>query len=559
MKTDISVSIVGLPVSRASSITVTYGLNMIPEMALTIDPNQNALAANIDAYRRTPVVVTVNTKNGGFTFNGVLDGLSISCQFGQVIYTAIIKSKFQKLLEFYPIFPGINPTGVDIFRINDYIQDQVITGGLPAQGSLFTDIPTGGSPVNVYMQYLKKMILFQKAMKSVTGLQADPKGLNSGLLSSTTLVNCMTNVPDSEYDNALKLIDEIDYSAVSNFNVHNFSPDGVYTSGLLRLLVKNSSTVWNSLLAGMGQLGCNIVIGNNKIYIIPSNNFLNLDPPPPGETHGARSQQPNVAWPAEYTSFYVNDNGFLDFSQCFVAPGSNLYDKNASPNLIGGVGYYQDSEAAKKTNGILVLEDDTWITELFVNGLSSTSYADAKKLAPGQSYVTLNAISGVPVDVKAILQNETAPHDEALKLLGLNSLAQLLYYERKYQDRTGSLLVEFSNTWVPGSAASIYSRVTGQYVNCFVNAVTHNFSMSDGGGTALTTISFQSARASSVSGFDNDLLYEYSTDDMKSYQHNFIQDITGGAPGSVSNATDTSTPAAPLISDLNSSSINTIA
>ncbi len=110
----------------------------------------------------------------------------------------------------------------------------------------------------------------------------------------------------------------------------------------------------------------------------------------------------------------------------------------------------------------------------------------------------------------------------------LDDLAYMEFLRRKYYDRTGSVNMLFSRKWVPGTTGTAFIRYPepGVFVDFYVTQVTHVYDNSGGAGTAITNVSFCSARTGQTSiGVSEHPLYQYSIEDMAQLQNSFIKDL----------------------------------
>ena len=518
---DIAITLSGAgsgAITSPTSVNITYALNSVPTAVLSLDPSDSSILCDIDANRRKPVNIDVRTKNGGIKFSGVYDGVSLSQGYGGMNYSAVVKSKFQTLMELYPIYPGVSPMGTSPYeRASPLIMstgDAEGSDGTPLSRFIQLD-SSGMTIIQLYIGMIEKMIDF---------------GVN---LSDRTTHMLPTLNPVTEllknYDKKTLQLEQALIKAVSTkYTDKYFNKGNIQFSTLAYIsthLIGNDSTLWGALVGCLNELGCNLVIGNTTAYIVPENNFIALPRkgvPSVGKL-GA-SDGVNIAYPADYNGLTLNDNGFMDIGNCFIYTGDSQQGGQAGADSARGLGSYSDPK--KKSDGVLFLPASSmWNTEVLSSADLACSETN-KAVSSDKPYV------GKPVSKtdlykskKTSMQKIKDRWNKDNKQL-FDTWAQLLYYQNKFTDRSGSINMDFNPNWAPGSSALIYTKYPGVYIDCFVTSVTHSINLQPNGSSATTTVNFQSARINSSYSMPSDPFYNYDVGDMKSFQNDFLSDIT---------------------------------
>jgi hypothetical protein len=522
---DVSLTVTGLPF-KFTGCTFTYAPNMIPTAVLSVDPAVSDLC-NIESLRRKEVSICAKTPSGSLRFFGLFDGLQISQTPGGLSFSAVVKSQFQRLLEVYTIFPGLHPISANPFQ----------------QVSAFTSDPERVSSLNFG---LTEIILFNEKTKvSLSGMsfpRAILEVLKAGLKAqeqftyttnaggSSLLGN--PDVYDQVFKNknyaenrrrAIQLLEAVDISAVESMVL---TPQDVTAQLLLKQMLFSSNTsVWQALVSAFNAITCNVVVANNKIFVLPANAFYKV--PETKFTTGTQPKDPNVFSPAQYRTFQAFDNGYIDIGAVFMA--GNLMSQNAGIRQTGLVGSFSPEDS--KGAAVYVEELPYWLSE-FQTAIRSRLMSNKRKIQAGREANLRPGYSDEEAakDAKmALMESERLEKDANNSLKAIyDAYAQARYYQLKYNDRTGSLSTVFSNRVVPGSVGVVYSAFPRVRVDCFVSQVQHTIDMSPpNSGVALTSVSLSACRVNFSSTIEKDLLFLADYQKIKGVQEKFLSDLGG--------------------------------
>ena len=531
---DIAISLSGDgagAITSPTSINITYALNSVPTAVLSLDPSNSGILCDVDANRRKAVVIKVSTKSGCLNFNGVYDGVSMSQSYGGMSYSAVVKSKFQTLMELYPVYPGVSPMGTSPYeRVSPLIMtagDASGTDGTPL--STFIQSPSADKTIiQVYIDMIEKMIDF--------GVNLSDRVTN--MIPTTNPVTDLLKGYDKK---TLQKEQDLIAAVSTQYTDGYFNKGNIQASTLQYIathLIGNDSTLWGALVGCLGELGCNLVIGNNTAFIVPENNFIAL-PRHGTPSVGKRGSTDgiNIAYPADYNGLNINDNGFMDIGNCFIYTGDSQEGGQAGPDNARGLGRYSDPK--KSSDGVLFLPaTGIWLNEV----LSAADLACTE---------TNKAVSGGKPYLQALVTKEDLYKSKQTTMQKIkdrwnndskqlyDNWAQLLYYQNKFSDRSGSINMDFNTNWVPGASALIYTKYPGVYIDCFVTSVTHSINLQPNGSSATTSVNFQSARINSSYSMPYDPFYNYDAGDMKDFQGTFLGDISNSGSGSGSGGLST--------------------
>ena len=536
MRTEIEVEVTGasyLNAAAISGITIVYGINMIPIAKVTLNAPyiQSAdgkdFICNPDKYKKrdNPVTFKVNGKSGCLTFTGFFDGMSVNQTVGGIEYSAIFKSQFQRLLEIYPKFLGIMPSSFNPFKSVEALK--IVHGNPNLQytnikvgaATVKTDVPFGDFLVNLFRTLIDTHLNYAEQTQ-----RTGPKSIISLIKER----NYQDNAAEAK-----KLVENI----VTTFVKANRIPAGQCAAALVNMIFGDTPQhLWQLLLECMEFLGCAILVGDKSLFLVPKANFLkgaDVDVPDPKE----EPADPNVAFPADYNNFNVNDNGYANIRACFIAvtDKSTMTNRSYNPSIMNYMGVYPpeggDPEIPEDgASGILVEPMEDKLLNGLMYGFTSNDEIQAR-LAGNDAYADYE----LP-DVKAVTSalNTTAKTQKELLFLQrqiLDQFAKIKFLQEKYTGRTGSFTSVFNPYWVPATTGTLYTRFPGLFYNFYVNSVVHNISMTSGSGTAITTVSFDSVRSSgnaaNVPGVSKVELYNYGKKEMTNLQDAWIADIGG--------------------------------
>jgi hypothetical protein len=547
MKSDIEVTISGnLPFdeSAVSGISVTYTYNALPIVRLTLDAPfiqkyTPDFLCNPDLYKNrdgtSSCEINIKTKKGCLKFTGLFDGLSASQTPGGFEYAAIIKSRFTRLLEVYPKFMGIVPGSMLPFKFNRTLKISennnnyatLIIGGQAAS------IPVDISPPE-FMIKLIKFGLKSQIDKSIYNVSY------SGTFTDSIPLLELINQPvyKENAKAALTLLDDVNTIFVSDCLINS----NKMTNNLLQMYIQSTDNVFNTMVETLTVMGCNILCGNDKIFIIPSCNFLKL-----GNNKVPKFQEQaktlNHAYPADFSNFSVNDASYKNIKYAIVVPSSysNIVHPGTSSitrTVMLNSGMYprkdQETEIPDDgSSGVLVVPGDNFILQgVLIAGIHNrTILTDLKDKNIGYG-------ADKKVESPTAVKDKHNEHQKAVlnnnndAKTAMDAYAKTQFLSAKYNDRVGSFTSVFNPNWVPGTTGFLYTRTPGLGYNFFVTSVCHNITLSpNNNGQAVTTVNFNSVRSkgtpSDIPGVEEDPFYTYNADTMQNVQDSWVKDITG--------------------------------
>ena len=531
MTTDVEVTVTGLPFDQkaVSGVSISYGYNSIPVASVQlvapyIEEEAKSFLCDPDSFKKqtrdSNVTIKIKSKTGCIKFDGVFDGLSFSQSPGGFSYAAIIKSKFQCMLELYPKFIGIDPTSALPFK-------RIVTGAYDfskgddpylAFEAVVKNVQAGGlTLVEYYIELIKVMIDTQAALVS------------NGPDSTFPILEMLRDKRSKDnIERCRKLLTTVNLDFVKKINVMG-GKCGAY---LADQVIASEDTLWDTLMSSLDDMGCMLLPGNNKLFIIPKANYLKQTGlSAPGFQEQATS--PNIAYPSDFVSFSINDVSYRNIRACYVLP--TILDSNAlihdykSQDLgsfpsASGASDIQDDGSA----GFLIVPAPQFIIKN-LDGL----YTRNDEVQQGLK----DKYAGDVVDDPDTVKDKYKSHIDEFKgdnvaiKPTMDRYAKSRFLQEKYSERGGTLILNvLKPNWVPGTTGSVYTRHPGLFYSFFVNNVTHSVVLGNGNsGSATTTISFNSCRyagnGSKVPGTNSADLYQYSSGDMASVQQTWLSDV----------------------------------
>jgi hypothetical protein len=540
---DVEILVAGLPDVTPLGITLTYGVNTLPVCLVSIDPSisndasTSTLIQDPDAYKRKgDILVDVSVTypdsqtTETITFLGLFDGLSIDMSFGSMTVNAVIKSKFQQLLECYTKIPGLNAMGLNPFqRVSCFSIDS--TGDLnTAFKNLFVSngygVPTDGQNVLQYYLSLAKFALGVQTgqggdLASIIGTAQNQDitnllnllehpGFQAGATKGLSLLNSSLNL-DAVAGLPSNLL------AAGNFAIGNNCIDSY---------LNNSEILWENMVQFYNTCGCNLIASQSTIYIAPNNGFLNITP--------ATTGGPNVAIPSQYNHFSYNDNGYRDIGYVAVLAECSFSGQDLIGNMKSYGGYPANGQISlSPSSGLVVVKnhpllflDDQSLTvpDHFNDKQESLAGGEANYSKP-QTYA-----SGATAPVASMQDVSTSVNTGTDGSGGLqkygDNYAEIKFYQLRYGDRTGQIIMQFNNNWVPGTCGALYIKKLSIWMFFYIELVTHTIRMdAPSSGTAITVINFSCARiGTKPAGVDKDTLFNYDSTKMTTLVNSFIGD-----------------------------------
>lgn len=534
---DVTVSVTGLPFDQkaVSGVAFDFGYNSIPCASLQlvspyIEENHRDFLCDPDSYKKKTrdnfVKISVKSKTGCLNFEGVFDGLSFSQSPGAFNYSAIIKSKFQSLLEVYPKLIGMDPSSLMLFkRNNQFLKVTPADANDPFAGLTIGagTIPVAGkSLLELYIDVLKYILTSQLTIQT-----------NTTQNFAKILKLMQDDIYKKNITKALDMISNIDISAVKD----NKILASYCLPWIVKKIVNSPDTMWDALLSGLDEMGCMLLPGVTKLFIIPKANFLKLNGSTPS-SYGAQSTQPNQAWPADYSNFMVSDRSYRNLRACFVVPADVDV---ASCNLASGGSWKAQIYGVYPKEGSSDIKDDG-ATGILIKPVPPFFAANITSILAYNHKVQEDIKNGqkpfagpVQMDSSAVFQqflSDAKQNNQTVESYGeiFDNLAKSYFLQEKYEERGGSIQLLFNPKWVPGTTGFVYSRHPSLCYNFFVTSVRHEIALGSGNsGFAQTSVNFSSSRYAgnpgSVPGTDTVDLYKYDEGKMKSTQQKWLSDI----------------------------------
>jgi hypothetical protein len=510
------------------------------------------LSAPDEYKRKMPVDVQISTKEyfgAGETnshtlkWQGLIDGVSSTNNVGDIRYQVILKSKFQTFLELTTMTPGLTPDSVDIYK-NPYYSVLSNSDNPDDQSDEFiinkafsSGLDPTENPLKFYFKLIKRILSIQQSdFSTFIGKEQDTE-------NQQALVKIYN---EQRYQRALQkaieLIDRINIDAVDGGvlkEIKSCLPNAM--SIIKHFFFKGSNVILENILSFLNFLGLTIIFAKDEAYIIPERSFIH-------QTHGSpsskkQSSEPNVAYPADYSGYSYNDNGYKDVLAVLLANRSIVTGQNLNelPYNCKTIGYYKDENDLTQASGVLILEEHPF----FFLTQDSDNYArdakDLKKLA--DSGAQQSFYSGAKKYGENDSQENQRDRAEAKKQIyagalanpeKLKNYAQIKFYQARYGDRKGSVTISFNPKWVPGTGGTMFAKSAGDsggiFLDFWVESVTHRVDMTaPAGGSAITIINFCCGRwgtpGGKMVGVDEDKFTGYNKGKEVSTRQKFLTNI----------------------------------
>lgn len=512
----------GFPTLYPNGVSIYYPMNEIPVVELDLDANALALICDFEQYRRALVTVEVLTTKGCLYFDGLVDGLSFAQTQGSISNKLIIKNRFQLLREVVPKLPGLTVGSANPYQRNN---------------SLKVD---GDSPD----QLINKVLLtaYAKSQLNARGLSIPRFIINFtiavldelervplALANAPSLRPYLEIVQQSEAFRAARfplirgLLLSLDTQAVDGSNIT--AGDSTLFEMILQTFINSEEDLFSTLVNLLNAFGCSLIFGNTIGYVVPDAGFLS-------QPHFSKinvtkhSSIPNVIFPAEYTDFSFNDNGYKDIKGVILDAGPNVNDPMQNYGLRIDTGRYFDPTVS--VGGIMVAPLPRYMTPALYYAFLTENSGNHKVIQSGQAQA---ASKTDPDKILAAIRNPAPSFDAYLKKRYeiLDNMAQMEYLKAKYSDRSGSIVAIFDTGWAPGAIGTIYTRNPGTYIDMFVTSVNHQFRISSNSAQANTYISFRCGRVgnnAAGTGLGKVNFHEYDYLKARAYCNRFINNVT---------------------------------
>jgi len=506
--TDVTIS---SSLGEAIGVTITLAVGAIPSAAVDLRPSGGGAKVvgggsfpDIDSRRRAgeesvTVKVKIRKGSGGsanrsFTFKGILDGYSISNVVGNNSYQAVIKHKAQCLLELTTLMPGLFPASTNIYRISNH----AITTS--AQGDESESIKqwcalTRASPgilklppIKFYVELLKLIIKEQQGgWENYTGkdpmVSGEPayKEIFSSSQYKKSLSTAGEVLGSLSYEGCSGMIDSIKMSSVS------LRVKDIFAGG--------PSILLENLLNFLSTVGCSIIFGGSKSYIVPVNSVIKQDNYTPGV--GQLSSTVNSAGPADYNSYVFNDVGFRDVNSVILLTpqytgGPHFGSKGHDRAVIG---CFAAPAGEAKGSGVYVTRAHPWM-DISATAPKATDSKKGKidqdgEKSPYEEQITFEKASAATNKNHAERESKKTKDVESAAGKYMKNFAETKYYQARFTDRQGSITLDFNPAWAPGTGGVLFVRESGMYLHFYVTSVVHRVETGPPNvGSAITIINF---------------------------------------------------------------------
>jgi len=546
---DLTVSLSGVtPVG----MSLNFSVGAIPTCLVDLAPSgpgiikivdaASGVLANPDSQKRTEVNVDVSVRSrdgaGGNTthklkWTGLLDGLTISNTVGNNSYQAVLKGKAQTLLELTTLTPGLFPTSVDIYKnpfysvlTNTDDDSQAEQGWVNDQFAQKIDLDS--DPIKGYTNFLKELLKEQ---------QGGYERFLGNIMTVDATQPLQEIFSDSRYKQAIndgiRLLEQVDFQYVTGGTIEKVKCRAPNVAGLIKTyFTTGSNIILENYTNFLKFVGCSLVFGNEKIFVVPEKSFLKQQHSAPGKK--ASSSTPNVANPADYNSYIYNDNGYRDICAVILANslplgGQMLTSQHPETGLVA---CYVDKKTITKASGVLVLPDHPWSMFMYNNENAPKDAKEMKERADvgGESYYPKGFQWGAQEpkesQIKRAEEKEEAYKDNVKDIM--KNYAETRFYQARYGDRQGTITLEFNPNWVPGACGVLFVRETKFFVDFYVESVTHRVDMTPpAGGTAITVVNFSCGRMGTAPiGVDKDEFLGYNKGKEQGFITAFLGDIS---------------------------------
>jgi hypothetical protein len=544
---DVKITGTGLPPGTPIGATITFQLGSIPTASVHLAPAGSMQVGkqgfgNIDKLKRQKASVDISVKihtgvanavERKLKFSGLLDGMSLSNMVGSNNYEAVIKNKAQTLLEITTMMPGLLPVSVNPYKNTDHALVTVGQGGNGneaeiAWGKVTRGISARQHPLGFYTDVMRMIIYNQKK-----GWE-DLRGTD-GCLAGGMPYDRIFNDPryQKALDSAQEMFKNVNMSAVSGGSIGNIKVDeSGLQSQLQSIFIQGSNVLLENYMNFLNTIGCSLIFSNNQMIVVPQNSVIKQVNKPTGK--GALQSLANCAGPADYTAYTYSDNGYRDVCMVVVQTANVVGGHHVSTKNFdtGAVSYFAESAELSQASGVIVVNAHPFMTI----SASAPSPIDSKQARQDfddgkhslykkkKSYT--DALSNTAKKHADTANKKVEAYDNKYKTI-LDNFAETKFYQTRFQDRHGSITMDFNPNWVPGTGGSLFVRETQSFINFYVNSVSHRVeSTAPNNGTALTTVNFHCGRfGTDPAGAEEDKYLGYDLDAEQTVQQAFLKDI----------------------------------
>lgn len=503
------------------SASIQYSLNGIPTATCELDARATVLLCDFEQHRRKLVTLVIRTTKGCLHFDGFIDGCNIQQAAGNLGLQIVIKSRYQWLLETYNRVPGLHPSSLNVFQELPILEADI----QPGATNFVSSVKLGEyalAKVNLNTPLFQVIRVIYHEMLDLLASTPRIFSTDISMLPTVAIIKAAEVFLAQKLPLAKAMFSSMNTDAVDGILVSSASSGNLGTDLINAIAQTMRGSLFESLVQVAQQYGCNVVVGNSVMYIVPDIGYLKV--PHAGTVgRGLHSRVPNIIYPAEYTSFQFNDQGYRDIKGCYLA------SLPESMPLVTGGG------ATSRCLGVFI--DPTAIGGILVDHLPQFVSGPLEFLAIKHSEEITAAIkAGLPRTADGVLTVEQVERQDEIIDANIEALtnvfiqkigdnwAQLTYLQRKFADRTGSINAIFDPTWAPGAVGTMYTRFPGVWIDFRVTGVSHNFSASVGGGTATTSVSFDCGRMGKVTGtgLDTVAFYDYNYAKSAAFAEAFV-------------------------------------
>lgn len=488
-----------------------------------LDARSTSLLCDFEQHRRKLVTLEVRTTKGCVHFDGFIDGCTVSQQAGSLGLSLIIKSRYQWLLETYTRVPGLHPGSVAVFDNLPTLSSDVDPNG----ANFVKGVQLGQFALARVDMDQPLFQVVRTIYEEVLNLLADtPRIFTSeiSMLPTVEITQASETFLAAKLPLARAMIQSIDSTAVDGILLtaaaSHYGPDLINTA-----VQTLQGSLFESIVQMAQQYGCNVVVANNKMYIVPDVGFIKT-PHTNGVLRTRHSTIPNIIYPAEYTSFQFSDQGYRDIKGCYLASLPSSMPLLTTGGLTRCLGHYIDPAAI---GGILIEHLPQYVSgplEYLAVKHSANLVAGIRAGIPRTNDGALTP-DQVKKQDQIIAQDTDRVANDFIQKVG-NNWAQLTYLQRKFADRTGTISAIFDPGWAPGGVGTLFTRYPGTWIDFRVTSVAHNFSASPGSAQATTTIAFDCGRmgGATSSGLDTVDFYAYDYDKSAAFANDFVRNIS---------------------------------
>jgi hypothetical protein len=528
---------------NANGATLTYQVGSIPTATVSLIPPggftvEGFQLTDVEGQKRggdhsISISVKAHAALGSTSrearFIGTLDGMSVNQTFGSARYEAVLKNKAQVLAELTTMTPGLYPAGVNIYQnpgwatiVNNQEEGRVEEWGMMKEApEVF-----GNPPIKTYTEIIKWVLGKQKS-----GWQ-NYVGIDKDLTGGTPFDGIFTDGRYSKaLDEAIRIFDTIDLSAVSGGAQKGIDCTSPFVSDALGSLFKSGPNVLlENYLGFLGFMGCTMIFSNNKAYVVPMNSSLKQGGSAPGK--GQSQGSPNAAGPVDYNNYVYNDIGYRDIACVAVVIDAGP----GGPSLggpgwdTGGAAYYCEKDGASKASGVYVVRAHPFMALSATAALNDTAeFAERMDSPQDSAYKNKTSFdaaatasgNGHAKRAKFKVKDAKTKYGKALQ-----SFAENRFYQARYGDRQGSILMDFNPQWCPGTGGVLFMKGTGMAVEFYVTSVSHHVSVNaPAEGSAITTVNFSCGRLGKPpSGMSSDSFLGYTRGKEQGIQKSFVGD-----------------------------------